>query len=102
MQLGWQASGFGGGGEEIPPVVDQRDHLCGQLAARQILRRVSTPTPSVFQFVDDVFAVGAVGAVAIELRTSKPVGVYPTGFSSDVTRTAYSYISRLEPIFLSR
>jgi hypothetical protein len=57
--------GFGQPHEQVPPVVDQRDHACDETAACQILCCEPAPAPLVLQFVKYVLAICP---IAIKLR----------------------------------
>ena len=50
--------------ENVPPVVDEREHARRQPAAREIVSREAAPSPLVLHFIEDVFPIAT---IAIEL-----------------------------------
>ena len=50
--------------EQVPPVVDESDEARHELAAGQIAGGKASPAPLVLQFIEGIFAIGA---IAVEL-----------------------------------
>lgn len=46
--------------EEAPPVVDQRHCPRSQLAAVQVMRGETTPTPLIFEFIECILGIGPI------------------------------------------
>src|SRR5262249_12433808 len=58
--------------EDIPPIVDERDHACRQSATRDVVRGKTAPRPLVLQLVE---AVLTIGAVAVKLGGGENLGI---------------------------
>ena len=63
---------FGEAHEQVPPVVDERDEARHELAAGQIAGGKASPAPLVLQFIEGIFAIGA---IAVELGSCGDISI---------------------------
>jgi hypothetical protein len=54
--------------KDVPPVIEQRDEACRQMATREIVCGEAAPAPLVFQFVENIFRVAAISIHLAEDR----------------------------------